>query len=143
MLGRRNYARAEFDHGKTAVDQQLAAHKRLVMAVASAGPDKNVTSALEHFETRFFNNMALVLDRLYVHRLRMVPGKDGNPLNGVEMICDSLMNSDGVLRGNNVIRWIPERSVTRLRIGDTIRLTAGDFERLSSAFFTELERRFL
>jgi hypothetical protein len=29
------------------------------------------------------------------------------------------------------------------RIDDTIKLTAADFERLSAAFFTELERKFL
>ena len=30
---------------------------------------------------RRFNNMTLVLDRYFVHRLRTVTGKDGNPLN--------------------------------------------------------------
>ena len=87
-------------------------------------------------------NMALVLDRYFVHRLRMVTGRDGNPLNEVEMIADSLMNNDGVLRGNNVVKWIPDQSVLKLRIGDTVKLTAADFERLSAAFFTELEHQF-
>jgi hypothetical protein len=31
----------------------------------------------------------------------------------------------------------------KLSIGDQIRLTADEFERLSAAFFAELERRFL
>lgn len=143
MLGRKDYTRAEFDHGKAAVDQSLAAYGRLATAIAGAGADTDVTSTLDEFEPRFFNAMALVLDRYFVHRLRIVSGKDGNPLNELEMICDSLMNNDGVLRGTTVIKWIPEQSVTKLRIGDTIRLTAADFERLSAAFFTELERRFL
>jgi hypothetical protein len=30
--------------------------------------------------------MTLMLDRYFVHRLRMVTGKDGNPLNEVELI---------------------------------------------------------
>ena len=77
-----------------------------------------------------------------MHRLRMVTGRDGNPLNEVEMIADSLMNNDGVLRGNNVVKWIPDQSVLKLRIGDTIKLTAADFERLSAAIFTELEHQF-
>ena len=72
----------------------------------------------------------------------MVTGRDGNPLNEVEMIADSLMNNDGVLRGNNVVKWIPDESVLKLQIGDTIKLTAADFERLSAAFFTELEHQF-
>jgi hypothetical protein len=46
---------------------------------------ENWTDTLEAFETLLFNNMILVLDRNFVHRLRMVIGKDGNPLNEVEL----------------------------------------------------------
>jgi hypothetical protein len=59
------------------------------------------------------------------------------------MICDSLMNNNGILRGNKVIKYIPDQSVVKLNIGDQIRLTAGEFEGLSTAFFTDLERKFL
>src|ERR1035441_251015 len=89
----------------------------------------------------FFNNMVLVLDRYFVHRLRMVTGKDGNPLNEVEMLWDSLMNNDGILRGSNVIKLIPDQSVLKLSIGDPIRITEEEFERLSSAFFAEKDAR--
>jgi hypothetical protein len=65
----------------------------------------------------------------------MVTGKDGNPLNEVEMLCDSLMNNNGILGDSNVIKLIPDQSIMKLNIGDPIRLTAGDFERLSTAFF--------
>jgi hypothetical protein len=102
-----------------------------------------VTSALEAFEPLFFNNMTLVLDRYFVHRLRVVTGKDGNPLNEVELMSDSLMNNDGVLRGNNVIKLIPDQSVLKLNIGDQIRLSAAQFERLSKAFLIEIRSRFL
>jgi hypothetical protein len=87
--------------------------------------------------------MTLVLDRYFVDRLRMVTGKDGNPLNEVELMSDSLMNNDGVLRGNNVIKLIPDQSVLKLNIGDRIRLSAAQFQRLSKAFFTEIESKFL
>jgi hypothetical protein len=87
--------------------------------------------------------LTLALDRYYVHRLRMVAGKDTNPLNEVELICDALMNNNGIMRGNNVIKYILEQSVVKLQIGDKIRLTAEQFERLSAAFFAELERKFL
>lgn len=73
----------------------------------------------------------------------MVTGKDGNPLNEVELIADSLMNNGGVMRGNNVIRYGSEESVTKVKIGDLIALTKSDFERLSAAFFADLERKFL
>ena len=66
------------------------------------------------FETLFFNNMTLVLDRYFVHRLRIVAYKDGNPLNEVEMLCDSLMNNNGVLRESKLVKLIPEQSVVKV-----------------------------
>jgi hypothetical protein len=128
---------------ETAVGQQLAAYKKLVKAIESATPDPEVTSALEAFEPLFFNNMILALDRYFVYRLRMVTGKDGNPLNEVELMTDSLMNNDGVLRGYKVIKLIPDQSVGKLNIGDRIRLSAAQFERLSKAFFAEIESKFV
>ncbi len=41
-----------------------------------------------------------------------------------------------------MIKYIPEQSVVKLDIGDRIRLTAEDFERLSAAFFAEAEAKF-
>lgn len=131
MFGRKNYTREELDHAKAAVAHQLGAYKKL----DGAAPDG--------FEALFFNNMTIVLDRYFVHRLRMVTGKDGNPINEVEMLSDSLMNNGGILRANNVIKFIPDQSVTKLRVGDPIRLTADQFDRLSAAFFAEIERKFL
>jgi hypothetical protein len=60
----------------------------------------------------------------------------------VELLVESLINNDGVLRGNNAIEYVPTESVLKLEIGDRIRLTADDFERLATAFFAELERTF-
>jgi hypothetical protein len=87
--------------------------------------------------------MILVLDRYDVHGFRMVSGRDGNPLHEVETICDSLMSNNGILRGSNVIKYIPDQSIVKPKTGDQIRLSAEEFERLSSAFFAELERSFL
>ena len=138
------YTQEEIDQGKAALDQQLAAYRKLVKAVASPTTDNNVNSAFESFEALFFNNMALVLDRYFVHRLPGADyeGKDGNPLNEVRILCDSLMNNNGVLRGDKQIKLTPERSVLKLQIGDPIKLTEAEFERLSAAFVAELERRF-
>src|SRR6266480_5712333 len=110
MLGRKNYTQEELDHAKTAVATQLAAYHTLIEAVGSPTSDPNAASAVEVFEPLFFNHMTMVLDRYFVHRLRVVTGKDGNPLNEVELLSDSLMNHDGVLHGNNVIKLVPEDS---------------------------------
>jgi hypothetical protein len=73
MLGRKNYTQEEIDQGKAALNQQLSAYKNLVTFVASQTSDKKIDSAFESFEALFFNNMTLILDRYFVHRL---PGAD-------------------------------------------------------------------
>ncbi len=143
MLGRKNYTRDQVDHARSAVAELLAVYKTLVWANARATPNAAVHAELDDVERLYFNTMILVLDRYFVHRLRMVTGKDGTPLNDVEMLCDSLMHNEGILRGNNVITYRPEQAVVKLQIGDPIRLTADTFARLSAAFFAELEEKFL
>jgi hypothetical protein len=141
MLGRKNYTQAEFDHAQKSVDQQLAAYKKLVKAV-DATSDPKAASALAAFEPLFLNNMTMVLDRYFVHRIRSVTGKDGNPLNEVEVLTESLLN-DGVLRANKVIKLLPEDSVTKVGFGDRIKVDAAGFERLAKAFFADIRAKFL
>src|SRR3954464_2666076 len=134
MLGRKTYTQEELDQARTTIDQQLAAYDEVAKAATS---DAAVKDALEAFEPLFFNNMVLALDRPFVHRVRMVTGKDGNPLNEVELVVDSLMNNAGILRDNNVINLKPAESVLKLDIGDAISLSREQFERLSAAFLAE------
>jgi hypothetical protein len=141
MLGRSTYTQPELDHAKTSVAEQIAAYDTLAIAVEAA-TDPKAASALETFEPLFFNNMVLVLDRFFVHRVRQVAGKDGNPLNEVELLAESLMNNDGVLRGNKVIKLVPGESVLGLEPGERIGLTGAEFGRLAEAFFAEIESRF-
>jgi hypothetical protein len=143
MLGRKDYTREELDNGRATIDRQLAAYRALATAVSGAKDGGKAEAALDRFDTSFFNNMVLALDRPFVHRLRVSTGKDGNALNEVELLVDSLINNGGVLRGNNVIKFVPDESVLKLQIGDRIRVSADDFERLAAAFFAELERRFV
>jgi hypothetical protein len=139
MLGRKDYAKEELEAGRSAMREQTAAYRKLAKAI-DGGPARR---QLEDFEQHFFNNMVLALDRFYVHRVRPVAGKDGNPLNEVELIADSLMANDGTMRSSKVIAYVPAESVLKLEVGERIALTAKDFDRLSSAFFDELERRFV
>jgi hypothetical protein len=114
-----------------------------VKLVPKAGTDKSGDSALAIFEWRFFNNMTIVLDRYFVHQARVVAGQDGNPLNEFEMLCDALMNNNGILHQSSVIKLVPDQSVLKLNVGDPIRITAEEFKHLSAAFSDELERKSL
>jgi len=143
MLGRKTYTPDELGQAKTAVCGAIAAYRTLIGSLRGNAPCPEVAAAIDVFEPVFLNNMTLVLDRYFVHRLRVVSGKDGNPLNEVELLTDSLMSNDGVLRGNNVIKYDAGTSVLKLSTGDRIRLTAPEFERLASAFFIDIESKFL
>jgi hypothetical protein len=143
MFGRKTYTQDELDHATRAVDEQLAAYDELVGAIEAVTSEPRVASALADFEPLFFNNLTLVLDRYFVHRLRAVTGKDGNPLNEVELLSESLMNNDGILRRGNVVKLIPQQSVVKLDLGDRIRLSAAQFRRLSDAFFADIESKFV
>ncbi len=140
MLGRNTYSKEEVDRAKGVIRAQLAAYKKVRKAGSA---DKKVDAAFGAFDPLFFNNLTLALDRPFVHRVRAVTGKDGNPLNEVEMICESLMNNDGLFTKSTVLKVAPDTSVLGLQFGDSIQLTASEFERLSAAFFAELEDRFL
>jgi hypothetical protein len=142
MLGRKDYTREELDHAKSMIAAQLVAYDSLAASVHAAS-DPKLSAALEEFETLFFTNMVLVLDRYFVHRLRVVTGKDSSPLNEVELLADSLLNNGGVFRGNNVVKLVPEQTVLKLNTGDRIALTAAQFERLSKAFLDEIETKFV
>lgn len=143
MLGRKDYTQDELDQASRAIKQQLSAYKKVVEAAGSAGDDPELSEALAAFERLLFNNMTLVLDRYFVHRLRASTGKDGNPLNEVELLADSLINNGGKFRGNNVIKYKPEDSVLKLEPGDQIELSATGFERLSKAFLSDLDAKFV
>ena len=142
MLGRKSYTRQEFDQAKAAIDQAIATYQRIAKA-ARAAPATKGDTALRTFEATYFNDLTIVLDRYFIHRLRRVTGTDGTPINEVEMLRDSLMNNGGVLRASSLIIFIPERSVLKLRFGDPIRNTEEQFERLAAAFFAELKLKFV
>ena len=131
MLGRKDFTKDEITNGRTAVERQLATFD----AVPEAAQD-----VLQKAD--YFNDLALALDRRYVHRLRSVTGKDGTPLNELEIIVESLLNNSGALRGNNVIKYVPQDSVVGMKSGDRIQLTRDDFARLAAGVFDELDAKY-
>jgi hypothetical protein len=141
MLGRKDYTQEELDNATRVIDAQLDAYRKLVAAVDTSDPE--VKAALEAFEPLLFDNMTLVLDRYFVHRLRTVTGKDANPLNEVELLADSLINNDGVFRANKVIKLTPEETVLKLEPGERVALSADRFEQLARAFLGEIDAKFV
>ena len=142
MLGRKDYTKEELDHATRAVTDEIAGYRKLAKAVDATG-DKKAAAALASLEPILFNNMVLTLDRYFVHRLRMVTSKDSNPLNELELLAESLMNNGGVLRGNNVIKYVPEDTVLNLQPGDTIKVSVADFEQLAKAVLAEIDDKFV
>jgi hypothetical protein len=132
MLGRKDFTREELETARAAIGEQLAAFRALEPG-----------DARDAFEPLFCNALLLALDRPFVHRLRGVTGKDGTPLNELELLVDALIANGGVLRTNNVIRYAPERSVVGIEPGQEVRLDADAFERLAGAFFAELEAKYV
>jgi hypothetical protein len=132
MLGMKNYPRNYIDRCRSKVDADVAAYVKQAAAAKK-----------QPFETRFFNNMVLVLDHLFVHRLRTIEGKDGNPLNEVRVLCDSIMLNNNIMSADTTIKMDPPKTVLKLQAGEEIKLNEADFKRLSKAFFAEMERKFL
>jgi hypothetical protein len=77
------------------MESQLAAYKALVAtAREKTGAGKSAfNAAVDSFELVLFNDLVLVLDAFFVHQARGIEGKDGNPLNEVRMLCNSILQN--------------------------------------------------
>jgi hypothetical protein len=139
MLAEKTYPQDYIDGCRARMDAQLAAYRALVTSSANA---KAGRSALDAFEPLFFNHLVVALDAYFMHRTRAIEGKDGNPLNEVRMLTQSILNNDAVLSPDKTIKYSAATSVVGLSIGDEIRLDEAQFTRLSTAFFAEMETRF-
>ncbi|TLZ71091.1 MAG: hypothetical protein E6K10_05725 [Methanobacteriota archaeon] len=141
MLGMKKYPREYITACRARVEADLRAYRDQVGKTAS-----------REFEARFFNDQVLLLDYMFVHRLTGTEGKDGNPLNEVRILCNSILLNRGKLQVDRLPGWPmsastgmklpPETSVLKLHAGGEVRLSEAEFVRLSKAFFAELEKRF-
>ena len=129
MLGMKTYAPEYIDACRAQVDADLAAYRGLA----------STTTA---FEAAFFANEVLVLETMFMHRLRVVEGKDGNALNEVRVLAQSILEHGNVMTADKTIRLIAAKSVLGIEFGDEVRLSEAGFVRLSKAFFDEIEARF-
>jgi hypothetical protein len=103
------------------------ARDRFAQDVGSLAPDADAI------------NLVLALDRWFVHRMRGAEGKDGNALNQVRALADSVVDHDGVLTIPKAIRL---EGVLGLSPGDPVSIDVAGFERLADAFFAELKSRY-
>lgn len=141
MLGMKTYPKEYVSACKQRVDANLKAWRK--QCGKSPDPD---------FEARYFNDQVLLLDFMFVHRLAGVEGKDGNPLNEVRILANSLLLNGGILQVEKLPGWpnsavsglkLPqEKSVLGLKNGDAVKLTEADFLKLSKAYFAEIAAKF-
>jgi len=144
MLGTKEYEQDYIDACRSRVESQVVMFHEVAQAARDHG-DADVShleGALESLEYEYFNNMLLVLDGYFVHRLRGVEGKDGNALNEVRVLARSLMENGGTVLADSQIRLDPARSVLGLEVGDPITLTLQQYRRISDAFLREIVSRF-
>jgi len=111
MLGVNKYTRKYIDACRSKVDLDVAIYRKMVNAARKKNgtSDTSLNSAIESFEYVFFNNMVLILDALFVHRIRAIEGKDGNPLNEVRILCNSIINNNSILSPDKTIKLIPAK----------------------------------
>ena len=142
MLGMKEYSRDYIESCRERVDADLRAYRKQV----GKSPSKE-------FEVQFFNAQVLLLDYMFVHRLSGIEGKDGNPLNEVRVLCNSLLFNNSKLQVEKLPGWPnsavssltlpPEKSLLGLEVGDDVKLNEADFVRISKAFFAEIEEKYL
>ncbi|MQA32161.1 hypothetical protein [Modestobacter roseus] len=135
MLSHSCYSQDHIDARRAAVDDRVAAWRRLSAAVGDH-------AALGEFEPVFFTDLVLVLEGCFVHRGRDVEGEDGNALTEVRVLAASLRSGGRVL-ADRELRYHPGHSVLGHHVGDEIVLREADFVALAKAFFAELEARYL
>jgi len=142
MLGMKKYSKHYIDACAARVHADLRAYRKQVRKAPS-----------KDFEVRFFNDQVLLLDHMFVHRLTGIEGKDGNPLNEVRVLCNSILLNRCKLQVDKLpgwpmsagpsIKFPPGNSVLKLRVGDDVKLSEADFVRLCKAFFAEIEKKYL
>jgi len=144
MLCVNKYPKSYIEDCHQRINQQLTTFRQLASAAQKADgiPGKELSRALATFETSFFNNLVLAMDRSFNHRSRTLELKDGNPLNEVRVLCDSILETGGRMTTDSTIKMKPENSVLKFKVGDEIKISASAFAKLSEAFFADMHKKF-
>jgi uncharacterized protein (UPF0548 family) len=89
-----------------------------------------------------WNQLVPALDRWFSMRNPKVEGRDGNPLNEVRAIAESVTEHGAVMTVPRGIKLTSETSVLGFGDGEEISLDGDAFERLFDAFLAEVEAKF-
>lgn len=130
MLERTSYTADEVESCRASADALLAAWE--------ANDVEDTT-----LENLVFAHAVVALDAWFVHRLPAMEGTDGNPMNEVRVLADSIVGNDGTLRVADGIRWVAARTVLRLSPGDEVAIGADDYERLAGAYLAAIEATYV
>lgn len=130
MLGRTSYSPDELESCRDAADALLA--------VWQANDIHDET-----LENLVFTQAVVALHAWFVHRSPELEGTSGNPMNEVRVLADSVIANGGVVRVEGPIRWVPERTVLRLAVGDEVVVTANSYERLAAAYLDAVSDTFV
>ena len=118
MLGMKSYSKEYVAACRARVASGLAVYRKHI--------GKNGSSEMEH---RFFNDQVLVLDHMFVHRLTGIEGKDGNPLNEVRVLCNSLLPNKGISQIEKLPGWPNSASFWDQTAAGEVRAETSDWRR--------------
>lgn len=124
MPGRQNYPQEYVDYCQQQIESQLA-EMREMPPVPTA------------FAQRLAGHLVIVMDACFSQRVRGVDGTNGNPLDEVRVLSQSLMQGTTVME-DSTIPWKPDQLVLGLAVDDDIELSVKDVDRLQQAFFAEM-----
>ncbi|HEY2480364.1 MAG TPA: hypothetical protein VGI17_16745 [Solirubrobacterales bacterium] len=89
-----------------------------------------------------WNQLVVALEHWFAQRIPKVEGRDGNPLNEVRVIAESVIEHGAVMTVPRGIKLRPDTSVLGLEEGDEITLDGDAVERLFDAFLAEVEEKY-
>ncbi|MBS1861025.1 MAG: hypothetical protein JSS68_04865 [Actinobacteria bacterium] len=89
-----------------------------------------------------WNQLVAALDRWFSLRNPKVEGRDGNPINEVRVLAESVTERGAVMTVPRGIKLAPDSSVLGFAEGEEISLDGDAFERLFDAFLAEVEEKF-
>lgn len=123
------------------IDPHLCAWSRLARTLRAADDGRQAAPAA--LAPSYLAALVVVVEYAFVDRTPDLEGADGNPLNDVRAIADSVIRADGVMTVSPALARRPETSVLGLAAGDPIARSEADCPHFADAFFTQLEATYV